>query len=83
MNYTKGEWLVSQAQSNEIITNYDVDDTVAAVYNKQKEWQANAHLIASAPDMYEALKKVYRTTYVQTPELHGMIQKALAKAEGK
>lgn len=55
----------------------------------EEENTANAHLIAAAPDMYEALKGVkewFLFTGVHAP-LHGAtegnIDKALAKVEGK
>lgn len=50
----------------------------------KSEAQANAHLIAAAPDMYEALKAILPMV---TTEWNGPIQemarKAIEKAEGK
>lgn len=65
-----------------------------------KQWfrgpitEANAHLIAAAPDMYEALKELYAVVKGECPSLLDEdsggdsrlaleIESALAKAEGK
>jgi transposase-like protein len=51
--------------------------------------EANAHLIAAAPDMYEALKTLClaydegRLLCPQNPYLGGIMRQAIAKAEGK
>jgi len=65
MNYTKGEWTLEKFNLENAVK---PDDTaildrqgrlICIVTNEpttQKEDEANAHLIAAAPDMYEALK---------------------------
>ena len=54
MNYTKGEW---HNHKGIIETHYAPRGAVIAEVNSAtSQWEANAHLIAAAPDMYEALR---------------------------
>lgn len=91
MEYTEGEWEVGKTPplSNWVV---GVDlkdpmkmDVVANLYANE----ADAHLIASAPDLYEACKEaenffILMKAYIPA---HGntlkLLQEALAKAEGK
>ena len=91
--YTKGKWGVEE-----------VPDDMLCIYSKTPngfhygicnvlngiDKEANAHLIAAAPDMYEALKDCI--TSMQSAKLYGpehlegaimTAQMALSKAEGK
>jgi len=85
MNYTKGDW---EQVFDGIMYYVDVvgrkrnDFSIANCYHNK----ANAHLIAAAPDMYEALNNVRTLIVAQFPQLiksytYGLIDKALAKAE--
>jgi len=65
MNYTKGEWKVGKATDvmgyeTPIYANTDEgrDYEIATVHIYNGEQIANAQLIASAPDLYEALKTI-------------------------
>ena len=96
MNFTKGEWKV--AEDGMIIAIHDdqIPTCIADCYSnsmikKAKDWQANAHLIASAPDMYEALslwKDVFFTHAQHKPikvkvnRAYKATAQALTKAEG-
>ena len=82
INYTKGEWKawrfskhhnwkVSMGDRNEFL-DLGMDD----------ESEANAQLIASAPDMYEALKHAEKTLR-QNGIVPVLVIRALAKAEGE
>lgn len=94
--FTKGPWKVRD------VRDYGVDTIIGADKNfvaetgswrpeHKKEQHANAHLIASAPDMYEAIKKAYKKLddsgawdmYEDVADVMGDLKKALAKAEGK
>ncbi len=91
--YTKGGWEADTADSNMI--NVFSSNQVVAICRKDgwdlniKEAEANAQLIASAPDMYEALKAAldFFTQYdIQQKVISGIslqLNQALAKAEGK
>jgi len=78
MEYTKGEWWIEfhdchttiEAESQTVCT--DVSN-------------CDAHLIAAAPDMYEALKSLegYGRKYPCGVPFRDKIKIALAKAEGK
>ena len=53
-------------------------DTRVAIVDREKD----AHLIAAAPDMYEALEKISRWTLTDT-EAHKVAIAALSKARGE
>lgn len=91
MNYTKGEWKVYKVAAAYLV------NTGNMVNVADCRLEANANLIAAAPDMYEALKKI--ELFLQDPDVKVMAkglpnqigleitfekcQQALAKAEGK
>lgn len=88
MEYTKGEWaLIEDEDTFQVYV--PTKFTVAKIH---KRWgddaKANAHLIAAAPEMYEALKLfTERMSYYNYPielELPKVwMEKAIAKVEGK
>ena len=90
MNYTKGEWK-KYGQHIHINTANTSDEIITVLWPEwmpESEARANAHLIAAAPDMYEALKAMYQSWVVRPDDevnvlLYKMARKALAKAEGK
>ena len=67
MDFTKGEWKVGKSYDSgmaiPIYTDTDEvrDYEMATVHIYNGEQIANVHLIASAPDMYEALKEAEKT----------------------
>ncbi len=91
-NCTKGEWEVKTEKGGgtAIVSG---GQTIASLYWFESEGMiANAHLIAAAPDCYEALKeskaqlKLWIKDHgddIATLEAINLIDKALAKAEGK
>jgi len=103
--FTKGEWVIDYngtiGHIKAIIGN--ITPTVCryspspncATYIPEEEQRANAHLIVSAPDMYEALKAIklwlLEDGLIDENELlnehfikaNNLANKALAKAEGK
>mgnify|MGYP001592525511 CR=1 FL=1 len=88
MNYTKGEWEVEPIIKGEtyiILTKYHRYE-LARVFIHNGEQKTNAHLMASAPDMYEALDCILRSWTlwgkVTQPDIINA-RKVLAKAEGK
>jgi len=93
MNYAKGEW---EAVGRTVRDSEHIEICVCSTY--QESPNANAHLIAAAPDMYEALKielpwakewiRYLRNTVGQgqgqnADEQFVIADKALAKAEGR
>jgi hypothetical protein len=99
--FTKGEWKVD-LESGEITVNdsmvigtvYGSDDYPCCDEDISEECKANAHLIAAAPDMYEAIidnranmtgeydrKSCGHKFFCVCPE--EKINKAIAKAEGR
>ena len=67
-NHTPGPWVAGRKDMASLIDGYygkwiysDSDYIAAAVMDKEKPWgeiMANAHLIAAAPEMLEALEKM-------------------------
>ena len=89
--FTPGPWhLLITRDNNSLFTHYvwpasDIDSCrIAAVYG-----EANAHLIAAAPELLEACKNALRTFGYYADAGHDvdepmdMLEAAIAKAEGK
>ena len=109
MNYTKGEWLIAEEDRNFVycLCNAGINTFSLLVQggydnnNKRtskEELEANAHLIASAPLMYEALKEadnliklarqyfpksIRNSDTFQLETTCAAIGKAIAKVEGR
>jgi len=67
MNYTKGEWEVTQWSAKHGFNVFSENGFICSVPlgsppHTMVETEANAQLIASAPDMYEALKEIAKLT---------------------
>jgi len=84
MNYTKGEWVMDGL---EIVVGYVPDqDHIASIDECNENYEGNARLIASAPDMYEALKNLiasFRDTPLFATDVVTDALAAIRKAEGK
>jgi len=98
MNYTQGEWLVIGHNNLVAVLRKSryvhIADCEPGNFLKsdipQNEVAVNSQLIASAPDMYEALKAILNkrvecheteSSYI-SPEIE-LAYRAIAKAEGK
>ena len=85
MSYTKGEWRVDRKHI------YDESGRTLAllVDGGYEEMEANAHLIAAAPDLYEACNKAWSYFMFRPAKTQEMwdilhqLEGAIAKAEGK
>lgn len=91
MEYTKGEWKVEPIIKNTtfgIFTEYHRYE-LARVFIHNGEQEANANLIASAPDLYEACKEAldiftqYDATKGVVSGISLKLNEAKRKAEGK
>jgi hypothetical protein len=90
MEYTKGVWQsIITGERGETMSIMTRDAYIAEVWPNGKESMPNAHLISAAPDMYEALKRLF-TQYKELGSISGMnlgvildVELALNKAEGK
>ena len=85
MDYTKGEWEIEKKEHGFL----GVTTTETGICS-QIATEANAHLIAAAPDMYEALRELAKAYDVELPltdcdhpRYWVKAIQALAKAEGK
>lgn len=86
--FTKEEWMIdgltvyaiNQEMVNQFSTNVQGNFKYGA---SSEELEANAHLIAAAPEMYDLLSTIENDSN-QVPEwLWEKIQKTLAKARGE
>ncbi len=91
--YTKGNWyhLIDTENRHHVMSegkSGDMEQNVA-VMSVRPEAKANAQLLASAPDLYEALKfmaeryKTVEPLYSGDRQAIEKADKALAKAEGE
>ena len=94
MNYTKGEWEIENwGHGISIWKSDDRPNPTTQIAHlplnhglKDSEVEANARLIASAPDMYEALKNLiasFRDTPLFATDVVTDALAAIRKAEGK
>jgi hypothetical protein len=97
MEYTKGEWskgsFADEPFARSLLSIYREDgEAIVMVLSPNlmafEEAEANAQLIAAAPDLYEACKAVlplltgaFYITHTTRPEIVALKQ-AIAKAEG-
>ena len=82
MEITKGKWKVVGANHVYCDINESESRLIAKIGGEDEETEANAHLIAAAPDMYEALKDAEKTLRRNGIVLV-LVIRALAKAEVK
>ena len=94
--FTQGKWIYEYNHgAYDISSVRDIDNEIATIYNISDEGEANARLIAAAPDMYDALyevitaiNKVSRILFssghalVVLPQV-GRIQSLLRRIDGK
>jgi len=99
MEYTKGEWKVTQIGLDTLIQAFDKTGQLLSFKVASVNGEANARLIASAPDLYEACKVIVKWLddipgYVgrqikfseageTAPQVYKQLIQAIAKAEGK
>ena len=88
MKHTKGEWYTSGKSINNaeqhLVISEDKGQNVAVCYGVE-EAQANAHLIAAAPELLEACKTAIEGNRTHAPidVTFRILQEAINKAEGK
>ena len=93
--HTQGPWTIHQDYARSII-GADGTSVAGVTSNKgvppikrpsEAEWEANARLIAAAPDMLEVLEFVMRCDEKGFVDLklglHNRIQNAISKAKGE
>ena len=95
MKHTKGKWVAHQIEETDEFAIFSLNTFIAQTENSmineeptKSEKQANANLIAAAPEMFKALKamtKLFeeRVPYPNNTQRYKQAIKAIAKAEGK
>lgn len=93
VKFTKGPWAIEYDNADEYGGNqwYNVGPAKVVISyaisaTEREEWDANAHLIAAAPEMYEALESALRLLNVAgLSDRIGYAEgiNALAKARGE
>ena len=85
--FTPGPWKMREVGDLDIAYSIDAGrNAVADVYNHADEWEANAHLIAAAPELYRVLTNaVAQYDAIKGGPIIGALEAArsiLAKARG-
>ena len=80
--HTQGKWATSVGEFG-----FDIckgQGTIGTVYGNDTDARANANLIASAPEMLEALKMVaeYCDRSLYSPKIEKLCKDLISKAEG-
>ncbi len=95
--FTQGDWVVVEKEANGVahivrmntpnLNRYDARPYAALGgfpdENAKKEIEANAHLIAAAPDMYHMLMMLQDDDSISDPSIDKEVIKLLAKARGE
>lgn len=79
--FTKGEWRVERfvnGKGFEVAFNDDGEVIADYVYE-----EPDAHLIASAPEMYEYLSHMVEHEIINDPSIEREVKSLLAKARGE
>jgi len=89
MKHTKEKWVAHQIEETGEFAIFSLNTFIAQTENPmineeptKSEKQANATLIASAPEMLELLKKCY-TGEIEEPYNNDELNAFISKAEGK
>jgi len=94
MEFTKGPWVKTKCESRDHDGSFDIRHKDGELIFCIEPWVTNegdAHLIAAAPEMYEALEETVREWESRGQEKYGLgapasmfkVQAALAKAKGE
>ena len=89
MKHTPGPWRITHTADDSTFIDTDTDDFIAQVRRTIPEYEENAHLIAAAPDLLEALQALFfanAETFSGLPTYDPLWDKArtaIAKAEGR
>lgn len=91
MSHTPGPWTISDDHGKRWIETLANDDTICEVHRRDTrvgryrdcQFHANAHLIASAPDLLDALKEIASYPEPDALELKRIARVAIAEAIGK
>ena len=88
MKYTPGPWTVGTIMDGLLTGTVVVQGKNGNTVNSfgtgsDPECAANAHLIAAAPEMYEALRNLENDNRIIPDHAWKMVKNAINKAEGK
>ena len=86
--FTKGEWLIAEGSPTFVYALNDdkvnaFDCVVQGYHTGKPELEANAHLIAAAPDMYKILELLVLGDSINDTTIDDEVRMLLAKARGE
>ena len=83
---TTKNWIISTIEDTDcLMIGGDIDGSniIADIRTDQPNAEQNAHMLASAPELYDALKLMRDRTKETNPALLRHVDEALAHAEGR
>ena len=87
--HTPGPWALDQSSQISCVSAFDVNgEFIGIAYMTLPNHEANARLIAAAPDLLDALKRLESATRILPPDMDepdsplAQARAAIAKAEG-
>ena len=81
MTHTKGPWSVRMP--TEFLNQAAIEPCIGCVYGAGEELQANANLIAAAPELLEALEVIIEDLEEGAKPRMKLARAAIAKAKGE
>lgn len=83
--HTPGPWVIGKHDHDVVMVDTASGTAICDVYGDSDDRPANAHLIAAAPDLLEALETLYRAVCIADADLRPgeqLAREAIAKAKG-
>jgi len=84
MKHTQGEWKIDEGDKGVIMAG--ARDICVLSIETERDWEANARLIANAPDLLKVCKQYLNIYKMNNPDLlsgiYSLINEAVAKVEG-
>ncbi len=81
-SHTPGPWRLKHGQGYELVLCTDEQEKIAVITDRHANYDANARLIAAAPELLEALKIAEEALWRLEPNMaaHQEVRAAIARA---